>query len=139
MAATQELVEHADRLSGIFGRWPSFHDAEVLHLSLDRAGGIPTLELLVHVFEATSELDANGSYVLRNHTLVRLRFVDLVLEEIAGFNEQNVLFDLTVVEQSSGGGQRRLRVELSTSYGLSGSFECERAIVVEASPYEAAV
>jgi hypothetical protein len=30
------LVENAEILTGIFGRWPSFHDAEVLSLYLDR-------------------------------------------------------------------------------------------------------
>jgi len=33
-----EFVKNADVLINIFGYWPSFHDAEVLTMRLDRAG-----------------------------------------------------------------------------------------------------
>jgi hypothetical protein len=32
------LVENAAALTKIFGKWPTFHDAEVLRIVLDRAG-----------------------------------------------------------------------------------------------------
>ena len=65
-----DLVGAAERLTRIFGDWPSFHDAEVTRLVLDRSGpdGL-TLDLEIHVFEATSEVDPAGFYVLENHTL----------------------------------------------------------------------
>lgn len=40
-----ELVHNAEALTQIFGHWPSFHDAEVVAMSLDRVGDDgPSLE-----------------------------------------------------------------------------------------------
>jgi hypothetical protein len=81
--------EHAEKLTHIFGEWPSFHVAEVVCLVLDRSGSeAPTLEAQIHVFAVTSDLDANGHYVLANHTLVTLRFTKVALLELGGFNRR---------------------------------------------------
>ena len=133
-----QLVEHSDRLVRIFGRWPSFHDAEVLRVILDRTGSVPTLEVQIHVFEMTSELDRAGHYLNRNDTLVTLRFLNVVLEELGGFNEQNVLFEMSIASTPDTPVERRLRVEMSSSYGFGATFDCEQAEVVEVKPFEAA-
>lgn len=63
----------ADRLTGHFGRWPSFHDAEVVRLVLDRHGTDgPTAELVVHVWSVGADVDEHGSFQRREHVLVRL-------------------------------------------------------------------
>jgi hypothetical protein len=91
--------EHASNLVSVFGRWPSFHDAEVLRLSLDRSGEEgPTLDVVIHVFEMTTEIDAKGFYVLKNHTELTLRFTHVVLSRLQWFNHQNVLSSLEVEE-----------------------------------------
>ena len=134
------LIEHSDKLIRIFGRWPSFHDAEVLRLVLDRTGPEgPTLDVHVHVFAATSDVDSTGHYVLKDHTLVILRFTEVAVESLQGFNRQNVLFGLSVSEIAPEAHDgRRLRVEMSSSYGVEAAFECKRAIVSDVKPYEAA-
>ena len=49
---------HSERLTAIFGAWPSFHDAEVHRCVLMRsAPGEASLELLIHLWEITDELD----------------------------------------------------------------------------------
>ena len=61
--------ENSSALESIFGRWPSFHDAEMLRVVLDRSGDEgPTLEAVIRVFEMTSDVDPKGYYVLKNHT-----------------------------------------------------------------------
>ena len=133
-------IEHRDRLTSIFGQWPSFHDAEVIRLVLDRAGPeAPTLETQIHVFAATPEVDSTGHHVLTKHMLVTLRFTDVDLESLDSFNEQNVLFELSFssippVEHEG----RGIRVEMASSFGLAAAFECKRAIVTGVEPYEAA-
>jgi hypothetical protein len=130
--------EGARLLEDVFGRWPSFHDAEVLHASFDRSGEEgPTLVLAIHVFEMTSEVDAGGCYVLKHHTEVTMRFTRINLTRFEGFNEQNVLwsFDVEEIPPSEHDG-RRLRVDMPTSYGLVCSFECERAFVIGVKPFE---
>jgi len=112
-------IEHSDRVTRIFGEWPSFHDAEVVRLVLDRSGSEgPTLEVQIHVFAATSEVDATGHYVLKNHTLVTLQVTEVALEKMQWFNNQNVLFDLVIVDIDPAAHEgRRLRVELSSPTG----------------------
>ncbi len=134
------LIEHSDKLTRIFGRWPSFHDAEVLRLVLDRTGSEgPTLEVQIHVFAATSEVDSTGHYMLKDHTLVTLRFTEVAIEKLQWFNRQNVLFELSISEVAPVAHDgRRLRVEMPSSYGLEATFECQRAIVSDVRPYEAA-
>ena len=133
-------IEHAEKLTHIFGEWPSFHDAEVIRLTLDRSGSDgPTLETDIHVFAMSPEVDSKGHYVRKNHTLVTLRFTEVVTEEFTGFNEQNALFDLRIseVDPATHDG-RGLRVEISSSYGLAGTFVCKQAIVSEVKAYGAA-
>ena len=73
----------ADRLTGHFGGWPSFHDAEVVRLVLDRHGTDgPTAELVVHVWSVGAEVDPDGRFPRREHALVRL-----LLERIADERE----------------------------------------------------
>ena len=135
-----QAIEHAEKLTRIFGEWPSFHDAEVIRLTLDRSRSDgPSLEMDIHVFAMTAEVDSKGHYVLKNHTLVTLRFTEIATEELTGFNEQNALFDLKIseVDPATHDG-RGVRVEISSSYGLAGNFVCKRAIVSEVKAYGAA-
>jgi Immunity protein 50 len=133
----QDLIGNAQQLIDVFGRWPAFHDGEVVRITLDRSGpDAPSLEARIHVFEATGDVDGTRYFILRKHTLVTLRFADIELEELCGFNHQNVLFDLevsTIDPQANEG--RRLQVTLSTSCGVSAVFRCRSASVVEALPF----
>jgi len=137
LRAVPERIEDADRLLRIFGEWPSFHDAEVVGLSLERDGANgPSLDLRIHVFETTPELDPAGCCVQKNHTLVTLRFLGLELEHLVDFNEQNVLFDLHVTPLDPGEHEgRRIGVRLASSYGLGGEFQCSRCVVADVRPY----
>ncbi len=135
-----ELIENTAKLTSVFGKWPSFHDAEVLRLVLDRAGEKgPVLEVDIHVFEMTSEVDPTGHYVHKNHTLVSLTFTEVAIEQLRGFNRQNVLrsLELSEIDPAVNDG-RRLKIDMPSSYGLEASFQCKRAIVTDAKPYHAA-
>ena len=79
-----------------FGYWPSFHDAEVVSITLDR---LNASRVVIHTFTATREIDARGYYVLRNHTLTTIRFHDVLNLEIKGFSNQNVIFGLSIESQ----------------------------------------
>jgi hypothetical protein len=80
-------IENAAALTSVFGKWPSFHDTEILELVLQRAP-VPQLVCLVHVFESTSDVDAEGYYGLKNQLLVRLRFTGIHLHDLTDFNHQ---------------------------------------------------
>lgn len=119
------------KLEAIFGCWPAFHDAEVLRVILDRSGPAgPTLDMVIHVFEMTKDVDANGFFMLRNHTEVTLRFDGVGELKLEAFNRQNVLAGLVISRLGQPGGVR-FRVSMPSSYGMEAEFECARASVVD--------
>jgi hypothetical protein len=60
-----ETIANSQALTSRFARWPSFHDADVLRVRLDRrTREPPSLEAEIHLWEGTPEVDARGSYVL---------------------------------------------------------------------------
>jgi hypothetical protein len=137
---SMEKVANSEALTGIFGYWPSFHDAEVLSIHFDREGhtgyGGPTLETKVHVFEMTSEVNERGFYVLRHHTIVTLRFfqVDDLLAE--GFNVQNVLWGMEITDASDAQMENvTFKVRFSSSFGLEMAFACKAVAVIAAEPH----
>ncbi|HKG14518.1 MAG TPA: Imm50 family immunity protein [Pyrinomonadaceae bacterium] len=131
-------ITNVEALTDIFGRFPSFHDAEIHSLRLERGGdGGPSLEAKIHVFEMTAETDESGRYVLKNHTLVTFRFTDVVMVEVNGFNGQNVLALLDIVEVEPGENEGcRFEVRMPSVYGCEAHFGCREVMVVDAVPYE---
>lgn len=134
----QALVDNSDLLSQAFGGWPSFHDAEVIRLVLDRSGPEgPTLELEMHVFKMTKEVGPTKHYVLKNHILVCLKFTGVALEKLVGFNQQNVLMGLDIAQLDVGQkGGCRLKVKVGGSYGIGATFECNRCEVASVKTIE---
>jgi hypothetical protein len=123
----------------IFGYWPSFHDAEIKWMRLDRCdpdGGVgAVLEFVIHCFEMTEEVAPSGHYVLRKHTLIHFRFrevTDLRLEE---FNHQNAIFGLDITDEADESWERSyFRVSIDPSFGVGGSFHTVYPEVVSATP-----
>jgi len=135
-----ELVADAQKLEAVFGRWPSFRDAEVLSIVLDRdANGAtrgPAIHLCVCVFEMTSEVDAQGFYVLRSHVVVTFALYSAEVLRLEGFNLQNVLSGLHFSEASEPAEPDLVvQVDLGPRFGVKASFQCARAAVVLVEPF----
>lgn len=132
------LIESSSRLADIFGYWPSFHDAEVVDLSLWRGDvkpkeqryTFPVLRATVHLWEMTNEVDTNGFFVLKNHTLVVFRFRDVQDLNLSGFNHQNVIDDITFDVEPRGSYENGdplppyIVVEFVQIFGLAVTFKC---------------
>lgn len=113
-----EQIQGAADLHEWFGYWPSFHDAEIIGLHLNREG---SSSLRVHTWEMTKELDAKGYYVLAKHVVVEF-ILEMVTDlSLNGFGHQNVIFGLGVQKTGSG-----FRLILDECYGLSGTIEAEK-------------
>src|ERR1700722_2492068 len=103
MASIESLIVGSQKITTIFGYWPSFHDAEVSELHFWRGRvqpeksiyDFPVLTLTIHHWELTKEVDPQGFIVLRHHTLTRLRFYDVHEFQMQGFNHQNAIMALT--------------------------------------------
>jgi hypothetical protein len=110
-------VQGASELEEWFGYWPSFHDAEVIGLHLNREG---SSSLRVHTWGMTKEIDDKGYYVLTKHIVVEFIFDAVCGLSLNGFNHQNVIFGLAIDKTNFG-----FRVTLDDCYGLAGSIEAE--------------
>jgi hypothetical protein len=125
-------IAGADRVTSIFGYWPSFHDAEVIDLRLHR-GDIrdigPALIAKIHAFEMTKEVSASGSYVCRHHCVVTMRFAGIEDLELDGFNHQNALMGLNISGTFSD-TKAGLEVSFENAFGLDATFSCRSIEVV---------
>lgn len=136
-----ELVEGSQKVEQVFGHWPSFHDAEVLEITLDRRGHgaarSPTVRFTVCAFRMTDEVDSRGLYVLRDHVLVRFTLYSAEVRQLEGFNSQNALSGLHFSRSPAPSDPDRvIQVDLEPSHGVAASFQCARAEVVSVEPVE---
>jgi hypothetical protein len=132
-------IPGAEKVVEIFGHWPSFHDAEILWLRLDRrdpqGGAGPVLEFAVHCFEMTDQVAPSGHYVLRKHTLVHFRFREVSDLRIEEFNQQNAIFGLEIVNEADESWERGyFKVSVDPSFGIGSSFHSVYPEVVSAVP-----
>jgi hypothetical protein len=133
------FVEQCDRLTTLFGGWPSFHDAEVHAMDLWRGDVCPArnswvgavLTAKIQVLEATQR-GANHS---GNDTLVTLRFHDIDRLELRGFNHQNAIIGLWFENESRGDGPPYIHVEFQQAHGVQATFVCLRVEFLSAEPY----
>ena len=90
-------VPGAQQLFNWFGCWPSFHDAEVLSIELNRTGAS---KIRVHNFEVSDEVDPKGFNLCRKHCVVTFVLEDLSTVELAHFNHQNALLRLAFYREN---------------------------------------
>ena len=143
MSDIEKYIEGSEKLTSIFGRWPSFHDANVIDLHLRQSDPaenrprFPVLTTKVHLWELTNEIDARGYYVLRHHTLATLRFHDVLDLKINGFTHQSVIFGLSIVpqERSEGPWKTGFAVEFEPVAEFEATFHCSRVEVLNAIPW----
>lgn len=139
MASIESLIAGSEKLTRIYGGWPSFHDAEVIELhhrrgqmkpgDWDDSNVMPVLTAKIHIFieSPTSQ-----------HTLATLRFEDVDDYKMEGFNHQNAILGLSITLQDRGtfeSGESLppyLVVEFQPAFGMGASFRCFRIEVVDA-------
>jgi len=142
----ETFIEGSEKLTKIFGYWPTFHDAEVFDLhfwrgDVDPDDGryvFPVLTVKLHHWQLTKETNSEGFLVLQHHTLSTLRFHDVDEIEMEGFNHQNAILELSVArEERESGPSPLFKVEFHPAFGMGMSFRCLRVEVIEAAPCSA--
>lgn len=124
------FIEGSCKLIEVAGEWPSFDDAELINLSLDRTDGSPhipgsnspTLTMTVRLAET-------GYYLaeIRLHCVCNL--------ELAGLTHQNIMqeivFDQLPERVDSRGSftPAGIRAEIIAHCGLHGRFEFQSGVV----------
>jgi len=105
-----EAIPGSSELIAWFGYWPTFHDAEVLRIELDRSG-LSTIR--VHAFEATSKVNSQGEYGCVKHVVVTFVLEEIKTLQLDSFNRQNVLNGVLLEHTSEG-----YQLTLSGCYGV---------------------
>lgn len=128
MTVVENIGGHGKAISH-FGHWPSFHDSEVVSITLERDAREnelePVLIARIHAFNTTDKVDAKGYFVTEKHGVVRFRFTGIRELSLSEFNCQNALMDISFVDiadrQMEG---LRFEVSFDPAYGVSCSFQC---------------
>ena len=130
-------IENVHLLEDVFGYFPSFHDAEVLRIILNResVGILPTLEAEIYVFEITSQV-VDGKYVCEKHTRVTFQFHEIDGLILEGFNNQNVLQGLSIKDISDHQLENlKFEVGIEGNFGVEARFKCRSIKIVSVEPY----
>lgn len=118
-----EVPGGADLLRWFEGRVPSFHDAEIISVTLDREGISGNIR--IRTFEMTSDVDAQGYFVLKKHVVVGFQLSGITGLELTDFNHQNVIYGLALTRTESGD----FKLELEPCYGLFGFIEAQTVTI----------
>ncbi len=124
-------IEGGQELLDWFGRVPSFHDAEVLALSLDRAG---QCRLTLHSWNNTDVVDAKGYFVLEKHVVVTFALEDVADLQLEGFTHQNVIDGLSLSRVSTKllhnlPCSEVFEILIEPCYGISGFIRAQKVSV----------
>lgn len=111
-------VPGIEELVAWFGYFPSFHDAEVESIILDRSG--PS-RLAVRTWDSTDQVDARGYYVHQKHALVTFVMEGIESMSLEGFNEQNALSGISLDRIAEG-----YELVLDGIYGVDARFQVRR-------------
>lgn len=90
MREIPSFIQATEAVLAIYGYWPSFHDAPVIRW----VNSADVIEIEVETGEMTSEVDAQGYYVIAKRCLVAFRFTGILARELDQFLPENILFEL---------------------------------------------
>jgi hypothetical protein len=133
----EEFIDCSKKLTDIFGYWPSFHDAEILELTLWRGDVepdvgryvFPVFQVRIHLWGLSNE---TGSLTREHHTLATIRFHDVNEFRMEGFNHQNAILGLSITRQDRCSGPSPVfAVHFNPAFGMGASFVCGRVEVVD--------
>ncbi len=130
---SSQLIAGTEAVIDALGHWPTFHDAEVIKFSIERAlpveVGNTLAKLVVHVrrYTTTGEGTAQHQQVLTKGVLVHFVFRGVCELELSDFNHQNVINAILVSQP--GGGDSPLFIEVESIWGFGGIFQCASASV----------
>ena len=124
-----EHIKGSEKLIAALGEWPTFHDAEVVLFSAERAlpvkVGYNIARLVIHLrrYASTGEGTANYQMVLTKNVLAKFVFSSACNLELFDFNHQNVIDSFTVSPIQTD-ELANLSVNIESIWGFGGSFHC---------------
>lgn len=135
-------VVGAEKLTSIFGGWPTFHDAQVLRVEL-RCEGVdgeqagPTLFVRFLLCEWSSEIDSAGRYRSQNHVEVIFRFHQIEQLKLTGYHSQNAVDELFIIDRRKelwAKGWETVWFEVHVASESELSFRCQVIEIIDVVP-----
>ena len=119
-------IKGSEKIIEWFGNWPSFHDSEIVELSLKRKN---ESFLKIHAWNMTNKVDEKGQFITEKHALVIFTLENITDLELFGFSNQNVIssLDIKIVDEG-------YNLKLNPCYGLAG-YLVAKNISVEVQPH----
>jgi hypothetical protein len=139
----EKVIIGSERLTSIFGGWPSFHDSEIVEIHLDRGEinpktetfEFPILTVKLVLWNLTSRVNANGYLETEDHTLAILQFSGVDNLRMSGFNHQNAIMGLQI-ERQSNEDRIEFKVTFDPVFGMGCEFSCGSIEVLNATPWD---
>ncbi|HTL00649.1 MAG TPA: Imm50 family immunity protein [Vicinamibacterales bacterium] len=113
-------IAGADGVIALFGRWPSFHDAEIVRLHLER-DGVSTISIQL--------VGPSGGCGDGRVVTFKMEGINELKLDGEAINSQNVISALVIAKTDRG-----TRLDFGPCYGLAGSITAERVSVGIESP-----
>ena len=130
-----EEIPGGAELLAWFGEEPTFHDAEIISLSLSRTG--PS-ELKIHGWIIADGVDPEGYNVLDKHAVVTFSLEGVMDLKLDSFSIQNVIAGL-ILQRATDRGRSNyyampadahdLEIELLPCYGLDGFIRAKKVAI----------
>ena len=132
MISAPTYLENYRAVVDAFGYWPSFHDAPVLEFVLSEDRG-RRIELMLHGWEMTREVDEAGFYKTIKHHRVRFAFTGVFEENLEDFATESILDALVFSPVGDFERTGAFSVLLDSALGcdVSGSFSATAGVVME--------
>jgi hypothetical protein len=121
-------ISNYKAVTNFYGFWPSFHDANVIEYKIS----LEAIDLTLHTWQMTREVDSKGHFILKKHSLVKFRFKGISDAKMDAFSANNILYELNLVPEKD---LSSFTVELESVMDMSGSFS-SRAGEVSITPCE---
>lgn len=130
-----EDIPGGPELLAWFGQEPTFHDAEIIGLSLNRSG---VSELKIHGWINTGDVGTDGHFVLAKHATVTFSLEGIMDLQLDGFSAQNVISGLELGYATDRGRSnyfslsqdlQDIDIELMPCYGLDGYIRAKKVTV----------
>ncbi|CAN5880862.1 hypothetical protein BH11VER1_BH11VER1_31130 [soil metagenome] len=133
-------INGTSKVTDAFGYFPTFHDAEIIKIYLDRnttpKEDYPTVSItfVLHGWEMTSDITPSGHYRLTKHHLIKFQFDSVDEVDLRYFNHQNVISELAIEAINPVTDHALLRIDFGSCYGLEGGFRASSGSVIEVTP-----
>jgi hypothetical protein len=143
MSDIATLVVGSEKLTRILGVGPLFTTLKFMKCISSEARQrhklreFPRLTATIHLWTSTKEVDERGYYILSNHTLATIRFLEIEDLKMEDFNHQNVIFGLEIRQETRDQGPSPFfAVDFDPSHGVDATLMCQRIEVLSAVTFE---